>query len=245
MENHEKRSKELCFSIAICDDEEPEMKKIETMTRAICKEEKIQQEISCFQSAGELLEKVQDGKEYQLLLIDVMMPGKDGIELARELRKRKMENAIVLLSYNREMALQGYEVDAARYLAKPLEEEKLKEAISFCYGKSRNTRGILIPGENGMRKIMPQDICYIEIAGRKCRICQENETWDTNVSIKELEKLLLEHGFVRCHQSFLVNCSYVKNFRTSYMELADGSLIPVSKHRIKEVRQQFFEYMRK
>ena len=72
---------------------------------------------------------------------------------------------------------------------------------------------------------------------------QEQEEWDTALSIDKLENMLEGKGFLRCHQSFLVNCAYIRTLRTSQVELMGGTQIPVSKHRIKEVRKTFFDYM--
>ncbi|MFR8169620.1 MAG: LytR/AlgR family response regulator transcription factor [Marvinbryantia sp.] len=232
------------FHIAVCDDEEADREQIRKMAEEVCRAEKIRAEIVCYGTAKELLEEIQNGKEYALLLLDVLMPAQDGMELARALRNQKVETEIVFISSNREMALQGYEVAAARYLAKPLEIEKLTEAVRFCYGKLRSCKELLLPADGYMRKIAPKEIYYIEIIGRKSRIMQETQEWDTSLSMKELEEMLSGQGFVRCHQSFLVNFSHVKNFRTSSMELTDGRSVPVSKHRVKEVRQAFFDYMK-
>ncbi|MGN0142363.1 MAG: LytR/AlgR family response regulator transcription factor [Roseburia sp.] len=231
------------FYIAVCDDEQADREQIVRLTREICEMEKIHAEISCHANAEELLQELEKGKTCDLLLVDVMMPVQNGMELARQLRGKDMETAIVFISSNREMALQGYEVAAVRYLAKPIDEGKLREALLLCYGQHRKSREILIPVNGSMRKVAPKDIYYIEIIGRKCRIRQEKEEWDTSLSMEELEGMLLAQGFIRCHQSFLVNCRYVRDFRTSSMELTDGRSVPVSKHRIKEVRQAFFQYM--
>ena len=231
------------FYIAVCDDEQADLNEIAEMTREICREEQVSAAISCFGSAKELLDEVQNGRKYHLLLIDVLMPELDGMELARVLRRQEEKASIVFISCNREMALQGYEVNAVRYLAKPLKKRKLKEAVSFCYEKLKKNRELLLPVDGSMRKVSPKDIYYVEIDGRKSKIRMEKEEWNASCSITEMEELLEGQGFVRCHQSFLVNCRCVRTFRTSFMELTDGRRIPVSKHRVKEVRQIFFDYL--
>lgn len=231
------------FNIAVCDDVWMSTEEIAKMTEEVCLEEQIRPEISCFQSAEKLLADIKAKSRYDLMLLDVMMPELDGMELARILRSQKEKTSIVFISSNREMAMQGYEVSAARYLAKPVDKDKLKEAILFCYGEYRKERELLIPVNGSIRKVAPKDIYYIEIVGRKSRIRMEQEEWDTGLSIAELEAMLSGQDFIRCHQSFLVNCRYIRSLRTSSMELTDGRNVPVSKHRIKEVRQAFFDYM--
>lgn len=232
------------FCIAVCDDEPADRESIEEMTRSVCRAEGIGEEISVFSKAEDLLEEIRSGRWYDLLLMDVLMPGLGGMDLARELRRQEQETAIVFVSSSREMALQGYEVAAARYLAKPLGYEKLREAVLFCRSQQQEQRGLLLPLDKEVRKVLPGEICYVEIVGRKSRIWQREAHWDTSLSIRELEGMLPKGEFIRCHQSFLVNCQYVQAFHASSMELSDGTSIPVSKHRIKEVRQKFLEYMK-
>lgn len=86
--------------------------------------------------------------------------------------------------------LQGYEVSAARYLAKPVDENRLREAVLYCYGQYQKGRDLLLPINGGTRKVASKDIYNIEIIGRKCRIRQAKDEWDTRVSMEELEKML-------------------------------------------------------
>lgn len=233
------------FYIAVCDDEEPDRRQIEKMTQKVCQEEKIPVQSVCYGNADTLLAAIQKGEHFDLLLLDVIMPKKSGMELARLLRSRGMDTSIVFISNDREMALLGYEVEAARYLGKPLMKEQLKEALTFCYEKLYGEQVLILHCDGGMRRIIPEEIYYIEIAGRKSRIRQANEALDVPLSITQMEQQLAGKGFVRCHKSFLVNCRYIKNFRTSQIELADGRSVPVSKHRVREARKTFFEYLNK
>lgn len=236
--------KKQLFDIAVCDDVQTDREEIAHLTEEICRAEGIRSRIERFEHAEALLEAIQGGEHFALLLIDVLLPGLDGMELARVLRGQNEQASIVFVSCNREMALQGYEVSAARYLAKPLDPEKMKEAILFCYGQYQKARGLLLPVGGSMRRIAPKDIYYVEIMGRKCRIRLEQEECDVSLSMSELEDMLPEHDFIRCHQSFLVNWHHVQSLRTTAIELTDKRIVPVSKHRLKQVRQAFVDYMK-
>lgn len=236
--------KNQTIDIAVCDDTQTDKEVVAQLTEEICKAEGMIPKITCFDRAETLLDTMQRGERFALLLIDVLMPGLDGMELARVLREKNEQVSIIFISSNREMALQGYEVSAARYLAKPVDKEKLKEAILFCYGQYQKERELLLPVSGSMRRVAPKDIYYAEIMGRKCRIRMEQEEYDASLSLSELEELLPEHEFIRCHQSFLVNWHHVQSLRTDALELTDKRMIPVSKHRVKQVRQAFVDYMK-
>lgn len=243
---YEVRKQMMCqpFNIAVCDDNPTDRETIATMTKTVCEMEDIHAEISCFAAAEDFFKELETGKQYHLLLLDVVMPVQDGMELAKQIRGERKEIPIVFISNDREMALQGYEVAALRYLAKPLKLEKLREAVVLCYKENQSKRELYIPGNGGIERINPKDIYFIEIYGRKSRIWQSEEELETGLSLEQLEEMLQGRGFLRCHKSFLVNCRYIRHFCTSLIELVDGRKIPVSKHRIKEVRKAFFDYIK-
>lgn len=233
------------FNIAVCDDDPSTLEIIAEMTKKICNKESIKPNLTCFESGRELLDAISFGKSYDLLLLDVMMPQQDGMELARFLRKDSFDGSIVFISSNREMALRGYEVSAARYLAKPIEEERFREALLYCFEQVQTNRELLIPVNGGTQRFRTEEIMYIETQGRGCRIVQEQGECVTTMRISEFEAEISERGFIRCHQGFLVNMRFIRVVRAAEVELMNGICIPVSKHRIQEVRKQFFYWMEK
>lgn len=238
-------SRNHIFNIAVCDDEPYSLEKISEMTKNICEKESIKSNISCFKNGKELLDEINNGKEFDLLLLDVMMPQQNGMELAEFLRKGLFDGSIVFISSNKEMALRGYEVSAARYLAKPIEEERLHEAILHCFGQVQTKQELLIPINGGTQRLKTEKIMYIETQGRGCHIVMEQDGYVTAMRISELEEKVSEQGFIRCHQGFLVNMRFIVVVRATEVELMNGIHIPVSKHRIQEVRRQFFSWMEK
>ena len=150
------------ISIAICDDESADLAEMETITSELLEAEGISCDISRFGDAGSLLSAVNGAEIFDILLLDVMMENLNGIELAAALRKQGNDTAIVFISINREMALLGYEVSAVRYLAKPIQREKLREALLYCCRTYLTQKEILLPTAEGQRRILVSDVMYIE-----------------------------------------------------------------------------------
>ncbi len=94
-----------------------------------------------------------------------------------------------------------------------------------------------------MTRVKASEIHYLEICGRKTRVVLDGRSLETSLSLDTMEQKLQELGFIRCHKSFLVNFRYTQSLAASALILSDGKEIPVSKHRIKNVRKRFFEYM--
>lgn len=230
------------YRIAVCDDEPLVLESVYGLACQILQDEKIENTISCYNNGYELLNALKNNLKFDLLLLDVMMPQQDGMELASYLRTNLYEDDIVFFSSNCEMALRGYEVAAKRYLSKPVDPERLREALLHCYNEKQKTV-IVIPVSSGIRKVHDHEIRYIETQGRGCRIVLETETLSTGMLISKFESICSARSFVRCHQGFIVNLRFVQEMQTSRFILADGTFIPISKHRIKQVRQTFLSYL--
>ena len=152
----------LQLKIAVCDDEPIDRQQAAGLTREIMAEEGAPCSLTIYESAADLLAAIQGGEQFHILLLDVMMEGLDGMELAAALRELGDGAAVIFVSSNREMALRGYEVSAARYLAKPIQRQRLQEALLYCYKTFCENRDILLPTEKGRSRLSPSSIIYAE-----------------------------------------------------------------------------------
>lgn len=232
------------ISIAICDDEPNDLKETEAMTRELLTAEKIPCGISRFGDASSLLSALESGEKFDILLLDVVMENGNGMELAASLRGRGNDAAIIFISTNREMALQGYEVSAARYLAKPLRREKLQEALLYCLQTYLTQKEILLPTPDGQRRISVSDLIYIEPWNRGARLVLTDGECRTSVKISELERMLPKGRFAFCHRTLLVNLACIQSIRYCELTLKNGQALPVSKYRQSQVRESLLRYLR-
>ena len=232
------------ISIAVCDDEPNDLDEMETMTSELLEAEGISCGISRFGDAGSLLSAVQGGETFDILLLDVMMEGLNGIELAAALRGQGNDTAIVFISINREMALLGYEVSAVRYLAKPLQREKMREALLYCCQTHLMQKEILLPTPEGQRRILVSDVIYIEPWDRGTRLVLVDGECKTSAKISELERLLPKKRFVSCHRTLLVNLTFIQAIRYCELTMKNGQVLPVSKYRQAQLKESFMHYLR-
>lgn len=231
------------LKIAVCDDDRKDCIEIINKSKKILQEEKISHSIAAYDNAKVLLADIQNGVTFHILLLDVMMDEMDGMELARELRKMKNNAAIIFISANREMALSGYEVSAVRYLGKPLEKEKLKEALLYCCRNQQEKREILLPTVQGKCRISVSDIQYAEAFERGTRVVLTNESVECRLKFSEMEEMLPKPAFLLCHRAYLVNLSCVKYIRNYEFELKNGQVIPIGKGRYADVQKKFVSYL--
>lgn len=229
--------------IAVCDDNQADRAQICGMAGEILHSVGIDHSILEFESGQQLLDAIEGGAQFHILLLDVLLEGMSGLELAAALRKQQNKTEIIFVSVNRELALLGYEVSAARYLAKPLDGDKLKEALLYCCRVCQGNKEILLPTNQGQRIISVSMIWYVEAYERGTRFFLAGETVESRLKFKEAEKLLSELGFAVCHRSYLVNLACVNYIRHYEVELHDGRIVPIGKARYGEIRKKLFDYV--
>ena len=230
--------------LAICDDEPMDCALVAQMSREILGAEGVEAELSAYPSAAELLRAIRAGRAFHIFLLDVMMEGMDGMELAAALRAGHEDAAIIFISSNREMALRGYEVAAARYLAKPLDREKLREALLYCCAAHARRRALALPTAEGQTRVDPSAILYVEAWERGVRLDLGGEKLEAKIPISQIAAMLPEGQFAYCHRTLLVNLACVRHVRYCELELKNGERLPISKYRLAQVKSEFLQYLR-
>ena len=235
--------KDYKIRIAVCDNDQRDRMEIVEMTKNILQKESILYTITAYDNAKNLLLDIENGDHFHILLLNVSMDDMDGIELAEKLRMRENKAAIILVSGNREMALRGYEVSAARYLEKSLNEEKLKEALIYCSRNRQGKREILLPTSRGQCRILVSDIQYVEAFDRGTRFVLTNDMIECRLKFAEAEAILPTPPFLLCHRAYIVNLSFVKYIRNYEFELKNGTTVAIGKGRYSGIYKKFVDYL--
>lgn len=151
--------------IAICDDERSDQKIIVKLIEKYRTDRTTPVFYQLFTSGLDLLVAMEK-EVFDILLLDIVMPKLNEIELAREIRKNDKQIRIVFLTVSTEFAIEGYEVNAHHYLLKPLSNIKLfAELDDFALG--RQEPYILLKTKMGILKIPMSNIVYVEVFAKK------------------------------------------------------------------------------
>ena len=119
-----------CFRIAVCEDDAPSREFETTLINEWSKKSGTSVCVDAYTSAENFLFESEDKLEYDLLILDIQMGKMNGFELAKSLRQRGFEGALIFLTGIKDFAIEGYEVGAIRYLLKPLKEEELFKTLA-------------------------------------------------------------------------------------------------------------------
>lgn len=226
--------------IAICDDEEMYRVQLKSVLDKILVN--AEYEIDTF-ADGNRLEEAYSEAPYDLVFLDIEMPAVDGITLARRLRARSEKVFIVFLTGHVEYALEGYEVNALRYLTKPVDTDKLKEVIRYVQDKQGSGRQIIVKEDGEQLLIDIADVMYMESMNQNVRIVTTKGEHVIRYNIGDFEQQLAGDGFFRIHRGYLVALAKVKKLAKSDVIMEDGTALPVSRSNIKPLKDALYAYV--
>jgi len=230
------------ITVAIVDDEKRErdllQKFFQKLAREVSEEVKL---ISCV-SGEELLEKY--NYSFDLICLDIDMPGLNGIETARKIRKKDEQVIIIFVTNMAQMAIQGYEVRALDFVIKPLHYYSfaLKLRSAFQMINNRENRSIVLNTTSGIKKINTDDVYYVEVQRHHLYYHTSKGMFQQKTSLKDLEERLVGLSFKRCNNCYLINLKHVTGVDKDEVEIA-GEKLKMSRPRKKEFLQTLAKYM--
>ena len=228
--------------LAYCDDEEIQLEYMRRLAEQWAKQAGVPLTYCAYQTAEELLFENTEGYPFDLMILDIDMQGMDGMALARKIRERDAKIPILFLTNKREYVFEGYEVQALRYLLKPMSEEKLFPLLNEVHTAAREeVQGLIVSAEGEHCKIAVSDILYLEADGHYVKIHTVKRDYVVKRAFTELAEVLAE-GFVTTHRSYLVHLLHVERVQRTECILSNGSSIPVSRNSYKAVNEAFIRY---
>lgn len=227
--------------IAVLDDQKEDRERHLAYLQRFQKEYSIQMKVDCFDNGIDLIEEYKSG--YSVLLLDVEMPGMDGMDVAKEIRRKDEMAGIIFITNMAQYAIRGYEVNAVDFMVKPIQyynfAEKVKKAFSFA--ERRQGRDVVLTGEEGMMRISVLSIYYVE-KDRNYLVYHTNKgEFRERGTMQEAKRKLGCELFAECMSGCLVNLGYVEQAGRDSVMLA-GIKLPLSRRMRKEFLQNFMKY---
>lgn len=231
------------IKVAVCDDENIIVSKIEGCILNLCKRESIPVDIDVFYSGQGLEREISKGERYDLIYLDIQMENGDGITTAENIRKIDERVLLIYVSGYDKYMMQLFRLDVFAFIRKPIENQYLETIFLEANKKICNQKFYFIFNyKNQEYKIPCFDILYFESRGRKISVHIKNgDIENFNQKLTEVEKGLVNGKipFLRIHQSYLVNYHYIKSRSKTEVMLTDGTRLPISEERQKEFGIQY------
>ena len=217
--------------IAVCDDQMEELSALESLLQNWQEQRKHALHYKIFRNATELLNTAYK-EQFTLYLMDIMMPGIDGMAAAREIRDFDNTADIIFLTSSPGFAYESYGVHALDYLLKPIQAERLFPILDKLAAREQHAEDSLtLKCSSSLVRIPFSQLSHVEVIGRHLYFnLTDGSVREVYGQLKEYEPLLLAHPeFMRVHRSFIVNMLQVAELSPTEIHTFSGKCLPVSR----------------
>lgn len=233
--------------IAICDDSKQERQILAALFKRYQELHATPLQIHIFQNGFSLLDAIDQGKRFDITILDILMPGENGIEIARNIRASGTDTEIIFLTSSPEYAVDSYEVKAQNYLLKPVTEEKFFASIDSILAEldEKDTASFIIyTTEKQYSRIRVSSLVYGEVTHRTITLHLADQTMISAIMpfTEFLDILKAYPDFIYPHRSYAVNMHYIQYVTKSDIILTDGQKIPLSRNNYTKILEQFLNF---
>lgn len=234
------------IKIAFCDDDLSVLNELSVLTDRYRVSHNQKIEYTVYISPLELLAAMERGTRYDILLLDVLMPGENGIEAAREIRTWDNNVKIIFLTSSAEFAVQSYAVGAYFYKLKPIWEDSFDRLLDSVLAGCARDEGdsLILKCKSGITRVSLAQLEYCEVIGRILLLhLSRGKVLESSGRLDDLSgQLLPRGGFLRPHRSYLVNMDYIQNISYRAITLFCLTEIPIPRGKYAELKNAFLEH---
>ena len=231
------------LKIAICDDNAAQREYLGEIVAGWAERNRHLTEARQYSRAEDFLFDYSEEKDFDILLLDIEMPGMNGVELAKKIRQENGVLQIVFITGYYEYFGDGFDVSALHYLLKPVDGGKLwpvldKAADHLTYRQ----RSVLVTEGEGSVKVPLTDILYVRSENVYVVIHTNRETYRMRMTLGKFTEQL-DDTFFKVHRSYVVNLKYIKKITRTELTILNGDRVPISRGLYGEVHEALIKYL--
>jgi len=235
------------LQIATCDNNIKELSYMEQHIDQYRTSKHLNCEYVTFLNGFDLISALEKGKRFDIYLLDIIMPGFSGIDVAKEIRALDKTAPILFLTSSPEFALESYSVKAINYILKPISNEKFFytfDEILEHLKIEKSDDAIIVKSSEGIQRILVSNLVFAEAMGRKVLYhLQSGKVIKCSEPFFSVCKNLMKYGcFIKTHRSYIVNMQYVDTIEDNRVTLQTLSSAPIAQGKLREIKQQYLAY---
>jgi DNA-binding LytR/AlgR family response regulator len=232
-------------SCAICDDNKFFTEMAESLIRASFLETYSAVDLITYTNSEEFLRAVRDGKYFDVIFLDIEMPGDNGFEVAKKIKEKTPGCIIVFLTSHVEYAVDGYELEIFRFIPKDNLESRIKRGVEDIVSRLelQNGSSYVIDKNNEFERIRYKDIKYIKKDGKyACIFCTNGREIRVRKNLVDVKKELEDSDFIIIDRGIIVNFIHISKLSENDLCMDDGERMAVSRSNIKELKRRLAIY---
>lgn len=230
----------MAYRAAVCDDDPKDAEYVSGLTAQWAQSRGIELECAVFSSAEAFLFHYAEDKNFDLLLLDVEMPGADGVTLAKTVRQENEAVQIVFITGYSDYIAEGYDVAALHYLMKPVAPEKLFGVLDRAWEKHRrNERCLNLELSGEMVRLPLYEVRYLDVRQNYVTV-HAKQDYTVKRTLAEFEAELDEQ-FFRVGRGMILNLKQIRRVTKKEVFLADGTVLPLPRGSYEPLNRAIIE----
>lgn len=228
------------LQVALCEDDKEELERLMQLLGNV----PVPVRATAFGSGEAFLEDYQP-KRFDMVFMDIYMGGISGVETVRKLREQEPELPVAFVTSSRDHALDGYRLNVAKYLEKPVSQADMDDAVTYAAGRREQTAVEVVL--HGKKLLLPTSrlICVEQKAHYLLLCSAGGRTGQVKGRLDELEPQLHGFPFFRSHKSYLANLSYVTGIDRELLvfHMKEGQDVYIRRDRMKKAKDAWEDWL--
>ncbi len=228
------------FKIAVCDDEQSQRRQLQFLIQKHMSDA----QVDLFASGEEFLKIFRPGI-YDLIFMDILMPGMGGVDATAKIRAVDASVPIVFATSSEDHAMDGYKNRVIRYLMKPFNPTEVGEVLELASQMKGGQGGVTLRIGGKDMNFAYEKICYAEQNAHTIYMHMANgAVLQLTGKLDDIEAQTPDDSFMRCHKSYLVNLAHVKSIDKDLQVfvMKDGDSVHIRRESLREAARMLTEY---
>jgi len=231
---------------AICDDNSDDLSAVKgCLERYSAKKSGYTFQIDAYTNPALLLEAIKNGREYDLLLLDIYMPVRSGVQVAKELRRSSNQCEIIFITTSDDHAQDAYNVNAIQYIKKPVAEDDLFRAVDRVLVQLAAAPSplLLFKTTDGLHRLNASDIICSKAKLHYQHITLIDGTLCiVRMTVGELFDMLSVAGrFMRIGSVYIISVYHVVSIDTKKITMKNSVCVPLLRNTYRSVKQEYLD----
>lgn len=227
--------------VAICDDDRFFRDELRMMLFEYKSKMRMHIDICTYEDGVSLLKSE---KVFDMIFLDYEMPGIDGMETARELRRRNCTCSIVFVTAYPHFVYESFEVQPFRFFEKPVKAGQIEKLMNDFVVQQKRLAPLIVINDREQIVVQAKKILYLEGDGKYCTVRTNDSTYSSSRTLAQVHALLPQYCFYRSHKSYVVNLYSISSYNHEVITLINGEEVSIGRSKVGEFKRIYRQFIK-